>query len=262
MPPEDKNSAVDDFFKNLPTEDQAVADIFDEGKEVEAPADAATEKVEAENTPENGAESRKNRRHRRLEKQLEDEKAARIAAEARAQALSGVRNTAKDETIDERLVRLYGADNEEAQRLHMELLRDFATKGKEEALREMEERQASKLKEQAEFESLIDTELEAIEDEFDVDVTSDAPAARKARREFLELVQKLSPKDQSGTITAYADFQETWELYQARAPKPADATRSKELAARTMTKSGTGQPTPKEPTPGFRGWMKDLHINP
>lgn len=250
---------IENFFGDLPAQDKQLADVFSE----ETTEEDATEKVEAEETPEKGDEPRKNRRHRRLEAQLEKERVARIEAEARAKAYEEARNATRDTTsIDERLVRLYGEDNAEAARLHMELLRDYGTQAKKEALDEFREERAKAKREQEEFEAVIDTELESIEDEFDVDVTSDAPAARKARREFLELVQKLSPKDNSGEIISYADFHATWELYQARKEKAAatDTDRAKEVAARTMQKTTAGQTAPKQPTPGFRGWQKDFNI--
>lgn len=253
MPPEDRESAVQDFFDQLPQEDKEAADIFGAAPEEQEP-----EKEQTQQEPEK--ERRPNRQQRRESKQLQWEREQRIAAEARAKALEEAHQTAKSENVDERLLRLYGAENIEAARLHQELLNDARNQGAEEAYRRMQESQEAARKEQEQFESLIDASLEDIEDQYDVDVTSDSPAARKARREFLELVQKLSPKDSAGNITAYADFSETWELYQAKREKPTE-TRAKEVAARTMEKTAAGQPAPKAPTPGFRGWMKDLQIN-
>jgi hypothetical protein len=263
MPPE-KKSSVQDFFDNLPDEDKQEADILDSGAPKTADDAAKGDKGDDTDDEKGG---HKNRKHRRLEAALEREKEARIAAEARANALSengGTRETRKD--IDTRLTRVFGDtdDAKAASQLFQELLDDAAQKGKDEALREMKDSRERERKEQVQFETFIDTQLESIEDEFNVDVTSNAPAAKKARREFLEMVQKLSPKDESGTITGYADFGETWELYQDKrktAEKPATADRQKDLAARSMERSNGGAPAAKkQATPGFFGWKNDLKL--
>lgn len=257
---EDQHSAVQDFFNNLPTEDKAEADIFGTQETKEA---TTVENTETQTTePEKAAQPRPNRRERRESKQLQWEREQRIAAEARAKAFEEARSTANNEQVDERLVRLYGADNVEAAKLHQALLNDMRTAAEESAYQRIHDEQEAQRKQEKEFESFIDDELGNIEEDFGVDVTSDAPAARKARREFLELVQKISPKDDQGNITAYADFGSTWELYQANRPQPTQTNdRAKEVAARTMEKTQTGQPAPKQPTPGFRGWMRDFQIN-
>lgn len=246
------------FFDDLPGEDQQRADIFDEGNNGEP---AAAKQEGGEQQPAKESEPRKNRRYRRLETQLAAEKEARIAAEARAKALAEIGPRAQEENIDERLLRMYGPEHIEAAKLHMELLRDFEARAKQEAIKEFEDKQAARAAEVQKFEATISGELEALEDEYDVDLTSDSPAARKARNEFLGLVQKLSPKDETGAITAYADFAETWELYQLKQKPAQTSQRAKEVAARSMEGGGTGQPAPKAPTPGFRGWMRDFNVS-
>lgn len=252
---QDQPSEFAKFFNDLPQEDQQVADIFGEGEQPAAQAGAGA------TASEQGEEPRKNRRHRRLETQLAAEKEARIAAEARAKALAEVGPRAQEENVDERLVRMYGPEHLEAAKLHMELLRDYGDRAKQEAIKEIEAGQVARASEVQKFEATISGELEGLEDEYDVDLTSDSPAARKARTEFLGLVQKLSPKNEDGSIAAYADFQETWELYQLKAKAPATNQRAKEVAARSMEGGTTGQPAPKAPTPGFRGWMRDFNVN-
>lgn len=229
--PEEKNELAD-FLKELPDQDQTAADLFKEQPAVEEP------KAEEEKTPEEG-EGKKNRRHRRWEERLSEREKDLIAREARAQALSEVQKFSQDTEVDERLIRMYGNTDEgkEAARLHQELLADYTAKGKEEALHEIEERQAQAVRKQKEYESAIDSELEALEDEHNVDLTSNSPAARKARKEFLEMVHTLSPKNEDGEVTSYADFGATYDLYQSTREK-ADTTRQKELGSRSMEKSG------------------------
>lgn len=254
MPPE--RNEVDKFFEGLPQEEnQPVADIFGE---TQGPVAQTAE------TPAEGDEPRKNRRHRRLEQQLEKEREARIAAEARAAGYADARQESQESNsqIDERLLRMYGADGMEAAKLHSDLLNDYATKAEERAMQRFEAQQQQSRQEEAQATEFIDAELEAIEDEYGVDVTSDAPAARKARREFLTLVEKLSPKDSEGKVTDFADFDEAWEVFQSTQKKP-DTTsdRAKEIAGRTMENSGNTRNAPRTPTAGFDGWKTDFGLN-
>lgn len=246
---------IDKFFGDLPTEDKDIADIFNETPESEA------KPKEGEDVP--AKEPRKNHMHRRLEKQLAEEREARIRAEAIAETRAENRSN-QQEGIDERLYRIFSNDEvgKQGAAALSELLRETHTKAKEEALDEFNQRLASEQKQTREFESFIDGELESIEEEYDVDITSDAPAARKMRHELRALVEKLSPKDENGLLTGFADFKETFDLYQSRKEKSSDTTsRAKEVAARSMARPGNSVPAPQQPTPGFRGWMKDFNIN-
>lgn len=259
------DNAVDKFFKDLPSEDKQERDIFNEKKpETEVPA-----KGEEEGKKEMGDDDpRKNRRHRRLEDQLQRERESNIALNERLKAKTEAERFAKEVDIDPRISKMFDASEvgrENALRLS-EVMSDMTAKAKADAIAEMEERTARVHSEQKEFESYIDTELEHLEDTHDVDLTSDAPAARKARREFLEMVQSLSPKDAEGTITGYADFESAFELYkktkQEQKSSPA-VDRAKEIASRSMQRPGGGSESAstQKTTPGFRGWMKDFNIN-
>lgn len=254
-------SEVEKFFEGLPSEDKKEADIFEDIKKEDPPA---KEEPKADD-PEKEGEPRKNRRHRRLEEQLQREREARIAAEARAGALAEMPHRSESEgEVPSEWLRIYGdtPESRTAWKLNKGIFEGIAEKAKKDAIAEIESKRAEEVRKAKEFESFIDSELEGIEDEFNVDVTSDAPAARKARRELLELVESLSPKDKDGNLAGYADFQETWKLYQAqRKEQKPDASKNKELAARTVEKSSDSQPVEKKRTPGFFGWQKDLEIN-
>lgn len=256
---------IDKFFGDLPSEDKSERNIFDE-------PNGASKVPEEGNVLEKGegegdGEARKNRRHRRLEEQLRKERESNIALNERVRVLAevGTRQTGSGPSTDvpPEWIALYG-DTPEAKTawaMQDRMIKDATDRGKKEAIAEFESRQAEALKQTKEFESFIDNELEDLEDTFDVDLTSDAPAARKARKEFLELVQKVSPKDATGNITNYADFNSTFELYKGskKEVKP-DNSRQKEIAAKTMQGSSNGAQPQKQFTPGFRGWQKDYGI--
>lgn len=257
---------IEKFFSELPSENKGAADVFDEKKPTEQVAEVPT-------TPEEeGEEPRKNRRHRRLEEQLQRERESNIALAERIKVLSEVEQynrPTENSDIPNEWIALYG-DTPEAQKawkMQERLLQGYTQQAKDEALREFEARQQQVIEEQQQYEALIDSHLENIEDNYNIDLTSDAPKARKARREFLEMVQKLSPKSEDGTITDYADFNSTFEIYQQnlipeKDKSPEIVARQKEISSRSMQRpAAPGSAQLQNPTPGFRGWMKDYNID-
>ncbi len=236
---EPQNKTVEEFFKDLPTEDKKPADIFSpEIKEEEKKA----EEKKVEQAPEEG-EVRKNRRHRRLEQQLEEARLElekeRAYNQGRSEAQKFSQETNKDDT-DPRFLRIYGdkPETREAWQIQKELFSEYAEKIKQQTLQEIEEEQRKSQSEQREYESFIDSELESIEDEYNIDVTSDSPQARKVRREFLELVQTVSPKDEDGMVESYADFGEVFKLYQTKSATKEDNSRRNEIASNSMKQGG------------------------
>ncbi len=257
MEPKGQNE-VDKFFEGLPSEEKKEVDIFEGDKPT-----PEKEKESDDKTPEKGHERRDNRQTRRLKEQLQQEREARLIAEARAEERRDIetKNLANSGEVPDAWIRMYG-DTPEARaawNLNKGILEGYAENAKKAAIDSIKAEQAAEVKATKEFEAFIDSELESIEDEFDVDVTSDSPAARKARRELLELVENLSPKDSDGSISGYADFHETFKIYQQnkKEAKP-DASEKKGFASRSMERGGSDAPKAKEPTPGFFGWQKDL----
>lgn len=260
---EPQKSNVDEFFEKLPNEDKEEADIFAENpKAEEKKADSAAEDAD---DPEKAPESVKDRRHRRLEARLQQEREANIELNAIIKTRSEMERFAQEvgDDINPDIAKMFDATDvgkENALRLSKVIL-DSQKRAKEEAIREIEEKQANAVKEQREYESLIDNELESLEDDYNVDLTSDSPKARKTRREFLELVQELSPKDEEGNITGYADFGSTFKMYQkTHTEKTETNTRREEIASRSMQRSNAGSETVKKITSGFDGWKKDYGV--
>lgn len=232
-------SEVDEFFKDLPSEDKQDQNIFDDKPKEEVKAPEEGDKKE-ENEDEG---SFKNRRVRRLEEKLQAEREMSIALNERLKVLAEQQNYIKETKgeVDPRLIKAFGTTDEgkELTRLFQELLNENAEKAKAEALREIEERQNGVAEAQREEESYIDSQLEALEDLHQIDLTSNAPVAIKNRKEFLTLVEKLSPKDENGLIKEYADFGTTFEIYKANKMK-SEPSRAKELAERSMQTSANG----------------------
>jgi hypothetical protein len=248
---------IDKLFSDLPSEDKKLADVFNEApKETPTPTPAKDE---------DEGDVRKNRRHRRLEEQYQKERESNIALNARIQALMESRETPVTKSSSDapaEWIALYGDTPEAAKAWKMQesLMERYKQQAKEEAVNELQEREVEQKAEERKFEAFIDSQLETIEDKYDIDLTSDAPKARKTRRDFLEMVQNLSPKNDDGTITGYADFEQTFEIYKSRKETPVDNSARKEIAAISMHKSGAQIDGGQKPTPGFRGWEKDYNI--
>lgn len=256
---------LDKLFESLPKDEKQQDNFLNptgqEEPKKEEPKEEPKDDLMSEE--DKGKEPYKNRRHRRLEAQLQKERDARIRAEALAEAR--IREEIPDEDIDPRWVQIYGDSPETrlAWKLQQEILQEKIERVKEQTLEDIRREREEAEQLLAESEELIDSELEFIEEEFNIDITSDSPSARKTRREFLEMVEKLSPKDSEGNIVDYADFQSVWELYQAKKSqdnKP-DSSRNKEIAAKSLPNNNTSTTPGKEITPGFRGWQKDYGIN-
>lgn len=259
---EPKNSSVDEFFKGLPeNKDNQKQDIFNE----KTPEQGV--KVE-DKKEEEDIDSPKNRRERRLQEKWQKERESNIALNERLRVLAEVKEEKEskkvDSEVDPRLIEIFGKEEAglKLAKHFTEVLLDTKAEAREEAIREIESQQEKVLEEQKGYEDQIDQELEAIEDTYNVDLTSNTPQARKSRKEFLEMVQQLSPKDSDGTITGYADFGSTFEMYQRLStPEKPDNTRRNDIASKSMQRSGNGSNGTERPiTPGFDGWRKDYNL--
>lgn len=246
-----EKSELDKFFEGLSSDSPKLEDT---PHQEEKPEEVEEKEEISEKEP------LKNRKHRRWEEKLSEREHELALKEARLQAIAETK-ASQHSDVDPRLISLYG-DNENgklAAKITAELLEDAVKKAEERAFHKFQESQEKTVKEQRQYESMIDDKLEDIEEDFNIDLTSNAPAAKKARREFLELVQKVSPKDENGNITGYADFNSTFELYQQSKKQPTN-DRSKDLADRTMQKSGTADMS-KEEDSKARAYLQSIGIN-
>lgn len=102
-----------------------------------------------------------------------------------------------------------------------------------------------KVKQEKEVESEvqnIQTMLEDLEDEYDIDLTS--TQAETTRKGFLATLEKLSPKDRDGEIIAFADPHAAWEVYNNR-PRRTE-NRAKDIADRSMSQSVSSESKTRE----------------
>lgn len=212
-------------------------------------------------------DSKRNRRERRLEAKYQAERETSIALAERVRVLSEIAqlkgNPAPQGEIDPRLTKIFG-DYEKGKEITTEfqsILNDSTKKAKEEAIKEFEERQKN-AKSQAEEEekkyvSFLKTEFDKIEDEYDVDLEGD----NETRGQFVDFIQRLSPKDEEGNIKDYPDIRQAWETFQSvKTQEIPNNTRRTEVAARSMMKSGPTISQKPKVTPGFHGWREDYKL--
>lgn len=221
-----------EFLKDI--EQESVFDVLD------APL-VPEEKQEDPEDPEIQPDEIKNRRHKRLEAKLEAEREANIILNARLSAIAEAKKSQDTPDYLASVEKLYGTDTPEAQTA-TELLKNALKSVGEDAERRAverirEEREAEKAELKKE-EAVLDTMLEELEDEYSIDLTSGKSEAM--RKGFFTLLEKMSPKDSQGNVTAYADHHAVWEEYRSKIAKKPD-TRAKDLAARTTIQSGASK---------------------
>ena len=251
----EQQSEVDKFFAELPQEVKQTQDIFDDKK--------VTEPEKEEVAKEEDEESPSNRRERRFQAKLQAERESNIILAERLRVATEEKKAVKENPdVDPRLIRIFGTGEKETElaKLFTGLLSETKESAREEALQEIAQLEESGKAEVAQAEETIDSQLEAIEDTYGIDITSNTAAATKARTEFLTLVERLSPKDKEGNITEFADFGTAYELYQEKHAEKIDNSRNKEIASRSMTRSSSSSSAQRPITPGFDGWKKDFGL--
>jgi hypothetical protein len=114
------------------------------------------------------------------------------------------------------------------------------------ALSAFEQRSQAERQAEREADDHINNSFEEIEELYGVDLSSNAPQARKAHNEYKAFLQKIAPKDSEGNVTAMPDIVGSFELYQELSKKQSpSSSRAKELASRSMSRSAETSITDK-----------------
>lgn len=192
-----------------------------------------------ESTEEGGVKA-KNRRERRLEAKLQAERESSIQLAARLEALTEAKKFQQETEGDhlKALERLYGTETPEAREateILKTVIKGASEEAKKQALEEFRAEQKRFQEEVKKNEGQLETMIEEIEDEYDVDLSS--KAAESVRSGYFKLLERMSPKDSDGNIVQYADAHAVWEVYQSQLQKKTNP--AKDIAARHMVSSGT-----------------------
>ena len=216
----------------MPNEKTELQKLFKPAEEIFNPQGQS----QVDNTDDILPDELKNRHIKRLEAKLQAEREASIAREARLDALSEAakfrQDTGADE-LDQMVARIYGTDKPEnaaATDLLTKAFKGYSERAKREAIEEFTQQREQEERETAREVQNIEGYIEQIEDQYGVDLSSQAATER--REQYLNLLEKLSPK-KDGEIVEFADPFETYELFASRqARNPA-----KEFSQRSMANS-------------------------
>ena len=226
---DEEKKVVDQFLEDIP-----VADELDAFGEPTIVPEVKEEVIEPK--------PRDNREARRAKEALQKEREANIFLTAKLEALSETQKFSRDsksDDVDHDLLTLYGSDDNgrKAAEITQKLLNKTREQAKAEALEVFQSQQEAATREVSNQEKVLENMIEQIEDEYDVDLTSNTPQSRKSKQGFYALLEKVSPKDSEGNVKDFADPLATWEMYQNTQQK-SDSSRAKDLGSRSMVKSG------------------------
>jgi len=160
----------------------------------------------------------------------------------------------QDSAVPAEWIAMYGdsEDTRKAWEYNKKILDSYKSEIKRDLLTEIQSSEQQSKQKQKEFEDFVENNLEELEEQHGVDLTSNSSSAKKSRSEFLDLVQRLSPKDAEGNVVSFADFGTAFELYKSTKTVTAPSNaRNKALASRSMAKSSdTVVPPPQGYIPG------------
>lgn len=244
-------------------------DKFLEDLDVKKPTEALDRETEvevesSEKEEDNSEEFSGNRRTRRMAQKAQQYKEEAIALNARLQALAEadkVRTVTEESDFLKMVEPIFGTDTPE-KREATELLKkalkgahDSAEKSAlEKALQSMDVARETETKQIAEEEDNIEEGIEMLEDEYNIDLSPGS----KERTNFLTLLERLSPKDKEGNIVEYADFDATYEIYERNKEKA--SSRAKELASRSMARSGSSSGGSKLEKDAAERYLRDIGV--
>lgn len=185
----------------------------------------------------------RNRRERRLADKLQAEREASIVLAARLEAITEAQKFRQDtgETDPlKSLEKIYGTDTpegREATEVLKAALKGVGESAKASALEEFRAQQTQVQQEVSDNEDELESMVEELEDENNIDLTS--AQADVHRKGFFRLLEKMSPKDREGNIIYYADHHAVWDAYSQAQKRVANPAR--DLASRSMTQSGSSK---------------------
>jgi hypothetical protein len=191
----------------------------------------------------------------KIQKFIKREVEKRIGEIKPTETQTFVKETKSDE-VDEVtgfLTRIIGNDTPEkvaAIKDGVKVFSGLEEKGAQKALAQLQAQADEERQAEVQAQKELANGFESIEDEFDVDLTSNTPQAKKERGEFIDFIKRVSPKDEDGQVTQFPDLQETYKVFKDR-QKPETNNRAKELSSRSMARSGDASNV--TPT-GDRSW--------
>lgn len=239
-----KNNEVDSFLGDL---NQTTDDsVFDNKEDVlEGFDEPQLEDIVEEVKVEKPIPYHKNPEFKKL-KEANKELSQRV--ERLSELEKFVRSSASDDDeLTSVLTQIIGNDTPEKElgvRNLRKVLLGIKDEARNEALESFQAREEQAKQAEREASQMLNESLESLEETYSIDLTSNAPLARKTRTEFLTFVQRIAPKNGNGEITQYPDFHEAFDVFQETRRNSATTqqnTRAKDIAARSMSRSTESQ---------------------
>jgi len=116
----------------------------------------------------------------------------------------------------------------------------------ERAFNKLSQREQEALEADRQAEEKLTLAIEDIEENFNVDLTSKDPVSRKTRVDFMNFVEKIAPKNSRGEIIDYPDMNSAFETFQEMRKSTPTSSRAKDLASRSLKRSGDAIAKPQE----------------
>jgi hypothetical protein len=232
--------------------DGAVADFLKEvndGQEddsiVEKPdTDVFGDKIVETEVPEAGKEEKTLPFHKdpKVQRYVEREIAKRIKDVKLPEPKESARETIKEsDSLLEAFAIIVGNDTPEKKMALDKLARGLSERDEKtykRAVGEFQTIQNAEIERDKAAQKELNQGFEDIEEEYEVDLTSNTPQAKKMRIDFSDFILRIAPKDSDGSPTGYPDMIQAFDLFRERATKKPATNKAKELASRGMERSG------------------------
>ena len=121
-------------------------------------------------------------------------------------------------------------------------------KSANEAIRVLNEQREQELEEEAAADEELESGFEAIEETYGINLDEN----RKLKGQFIDFIRKVAPKNDEGEVVEFPDLVETFDAFQSTRKSAASTSRAKELASKSMERSG-GEVTQQQPQ-GRTSW--------
>lgn len=237
----EEQKAVSDFLGDL--KDNGEQDAF-------APKNddpfAPTEQEEKGNQSEDGETEVKEEKvekplpfHKdpKFQRRIEQEVEKRIAELAPKQTEQTAQDNSFDEVINA-FTTVVGNDTPEkvsALNALKNSLSSLDQRAAQKAFDRLDSVRQAEVAQEKEYEDRLNDGFETIEGETGIDLY--APENKKLRIQFIDFVEKVAPKE-NGEISELPDLGETFKAFQSMRKPQSQAPRAKELASRSMERSG------------------------
>lgn len=154
-------------------------------------------------------------------------------------------------------IKLVGNDTEDKKQVLRDLSSYFSNlkgEARKEFLAEIQQQEEQQQAEDQAALSELESGFEEIEENFNIDLSSNTAVAQRTRTAFVDYLKKVSHKNADGEVDQFADIPAAWEEFQSRQQK-SNAT-AKKLASRSIGSSQSASEVPQGRDYSWKGVEK------